>query len=292
MVDTNSVRKTSEKLPVRDPFILAQNGVYYLYKTFFFDGVKCFTSTDLENWSDPVTVLSVEEAPQAVGDVFWAPECHYYNGSYYIFTSVFSSDINHHSISVYKSESPLGPFKDIANGCITPKDWDAIDGTLYIDENGTPFMVFVHEWISMPNKIGSMVYAELSPDFTRFVSTPKHMFYANEPSWATLGVTDGPFLFKTSNGELNMLWSNFSDKGYVLAVAKSASGKLEGPWIHNEKPIYQKGLKEQFTLDGGHGMIFTDFNGVKRITFHSPNHNDENVYEHLKILPLSDLINL
>lgn len=217
---------TSGGFSCRDPFILLYGGKYYLYRSMFENGIACFTSDDLEHWSKPHTVYSVPKNFHGVKDFFWAPECHYYKGYFYIFTSVYSEKYNHRVISVYRSNNPLGPFEDIADGCITPKDWDAIDGTLYIDEDGSPWLVFVHEWTSMPNGNGGMVAARLSEDFSRLKSEPILLFRARDPKWARLGVTDGPYVFRLSDGKLGMIWSNFCKDDYCVAVAFSDNGKI------------------------------------------------------------------
>ena len=288
--------KTNEQIPCRDPFIMLVGDTYYLYKSqmselWQTDGndsknvnVLCYKSKDLENWCDVVTVLKGNDIDHAVKDMFWAPECHYYNGSFYLFTSVFSSLTNHRSISVYKSDSPEGPFTDITGGCITPKDWDAIDGTLYVDEQGVPYMVFVHEWTSFPSRNGAMSYARLSDDFTHFVTEPVDLFRAKDPQWAVKGVTDGPYMYRNDSGELMMIWSNFVQNGYAIALAQSESGKIDGPWKHCAKPIYENGCLSDLKYDGGHAMLFKDKNGEMRIAFHSPNHkSDDGQFERMVI---------
>ena len=83
MIETNI-----EKL--RDPFVLAENGVYYMYGS----GWICYKNNgDLENWTrlekDFVTVPS-----ECDGDK-WAPEVHKYKDKYYMFTTYHSQKTNH-----------------------------------------------------------------------------------------------------------------------------------------------------------------------------------------------------
>jgi len=278
--------KLSKRLACRDPFIMPCGGKYYLYHTLGKEGIGCKVSEDLENWSAPITVFTPPEDFHGVDCFFWAPECHYYKGNFYIFTSVLSLKYNNHrTISVYRSASPLGPFEDIADGAISPADWDAIDGTLYVDNNGDPWLVFVHEWTSMPDKNGSMVAARLSEDFTKLISEPQHLFFAKEPEWARSGVTDGPFLVTTDAGTLYMLWSNFEkDGGYVVALARSESGNILGPWKHCKKLIYNSKMAAD-GYDGGHAMIFRTKEGRDMISFHGPN-NSKIAEEHVHLLPI------
>ena len=268
--------KTSEGLLCRDPFIMLYDGRYFLYKTAVREGVDCIVSEDLENWSEPVRVFSTPENFHGIDSFFWAPECHYYKGNFYIFTSVLSSKTNHRNISVYRADNPLGPFEDIADGCVGKPDWDTIDGTLYVDGKGQPWMVFVHEWTSMPDKNGAMCAARLSEDLTHFIDEPIELFRARDPKWARNGVTDGPFLCKADNGKLIMIWSNCSEKGYVIGKVSSASGEIDGEWSQEEELLYERGLKPDYTVDGGHGMLFFDKDNVLRLAFHGPNTRPEN----------------
>ena len=273
----NPNRTTSGKFYCRDPFIMLYGDKYYFYQGADNKGIICSVSDDLEVWSDPVTVFAMPENFHGIKDLFWAPECHYYNGYFYIFTSVFSSKYNHRTISVYRADNPLGPFEDIADGCITPKDWDTIDGTLYVDEDNKPWMVFVHEWTSMPDGNGGMCCAQLSEDFTHFVSEPYHLFYAKDPKWSIYGITDGCYMYKDEKGTLFMIWSNGTEKGYVVGLAKSETGKVTGPWSHFDELLYQKGDKPSFKEEGGHGMIFETKDGKILMPIHTPNSKCEHV---------------
>ncbi len=277
-------RTTSLGYAIRDPYILLYGDKYYMYHSLGKAGIGCSVSENLENWSDSVTVFETPEDFHGIDCFFWAPECHYYKGNFYIFTSVKSKAYNDHRvISVYRADNPLGPFVDIANGCISPADWDAIDGTLYVDDEGQPWMVFVHEWTSYADKNGGMCAAKLSEDFTHFVSEPIELFRAKDTAWATHGVTDGPYLYTTDAGKLLMIWSNFSEKGYVVALLESESGKVTGPWKHCDKLLYQKDLHPDFETDGGHAMIFVDKNGETRMALHGPNSRKDGGFEHLQL---------
>ncbi len=255
---------TSDIERLRDPFILAVNGVYYAYGT----GWVCYKNTSGNLAGHWELIGTVAEAEDAI-DCRWAPEVYFYRGAYYMFTTYKSKATGRRGCTVLKSASPEGPFTETANRPLTPKEWDCIDGTFYLDANNRPWMVFVREWVSAPGNIGSFAAAELSEDLTHFVSEPFELFYANEPAWAVANVTDGCFLHTTADGSLLMLWSNFSKDGYVVAVARSTNGKLNGNWIHEEKLLYSKTPATPY--DGGHGMLFTGFDGQLYLAFHSPN---------------------
>ena len=258
---------TSTISQLRDPCILVEDGVYYAFGT----GWVCYknTSGNLQGpWVSLGTVASVAD-PSRDGGNHWAPEVHKYNGAYYMFTTYLNNETGRRGCTIMKADSPEGPYKEITGGTITPAEWDAIDGTLYVDPEGQPWMVFVHEWVSAPRNVGSFAAAKLSEDLTHFISEPIELFKANEPSWTAANVTDGCWMYTTAEGELLMIWSNFDAQGYVVAVAKSANGRLDGEWIHEEKLLYSKSMTGEY--DGGHAMIFTDTDGQMYLSFHSPN---------------------
>lgn len=253
---------------IRDPFVLVSGGIYYMYGTgaSTVEGYGCYISLDLETWYGPVNVFEAKDGFDGV-NCFWAPECHYYNGNYYLLASYGSASTGHRGTSVFRSSSPLGPFEEISDGHITPHDWDSIDGTLYV-EDGIPYMVFVHEWTSMPDEVGDISFAQLSPDLTHFVIEPQTLFRADDCIWAS-NITDGPFLYKTQQGTLIMLWSSGSKLGYSVGSLFSLSGQLRGSWHFNSNPLYQR--RKSADLDGGHGMIFTANDGRILMAIHSPN---------------------
>lgn len=277
---------------LRDPFVLADGGVYYAYGT----GVN--ESWDTSVWDCYVndsgrlegewrrTKTPVYVTPNGATKQFWAPEVHKYADGYYMLATYYAEATGHRGCTVLRAQSPLGPFVEISDGQITPHDLDCIDATLYVDDDGTPWLVFVHEWTCTPDKVGKMAAARLSDDLSRLISEPKELFRADAPVWAKKGVTDGCFLYKTEDGALLMLWSNFDEDGYCVAVAHAADGKVDGEWVQESAPIYKRGTLDGF--DGGHGMIFTAFDGKKYMALHSPNKVENGISERTVLVPIAE----
>lgn len=260
--------KISE-IHVRDPFVMTAEGRYYLYGTRGSEawsdaasGLDVFVSEDLERWEGPTEVFTPPQGFWADRH-FWAPEVHAYQGAYYMLVS-FKSATACRGTQILRAESPMGPFRPHSDGPVTPRDWECLDGTLYVDKSGAPWMVFCHEWVQV--KDGEMCAMPLTADLRAAAGAPVVLFHASEPTWARKGredfVTDGPFLYRTKGGRLLMIWSSFSDNGYVQAVASSQSGEITGPWQH--EPLL-------FDHDGGHGMIFRALTGALYLVIHSPN---------------------
>ena len=255
---------------LRDPCVLAHGGLYYVYGTGASQGAGygCYVSRDLVDWTGPCQVFTPPAGHSGTGN-WWAPECHAYQGKFYLFATYMSSETGHRGVSVFRADDPLGPFEEISNGHATPHDWDAIDGTLYVDAQGQPWMVFVHEWTSMPDGMGDFSAARMSEDLTALTDAPIPLFKASAlPFRRENKVTDGCWLYRSKTGRLLMLWSGFGVGGYCVAQAVSLSGEIAGPWVQNPTLLYRK--NSALPHDGGHGALFTGPGGALMLGLHSP----------------------
>ena len=251
---------------LRDPFILlTDDGTYYAYGTGWVYYKN--TSGSLSGaWDGP---FSCVEAPEDYADNPWAPEVHFYKGSYYMLTTYRSKTTDRRGCTIFKASSPEGPFVPHSDGFVTPGEWDSIDGTLYVDPEGTPWMVFVHEWVSAPENTGRMAAVRLTDDLSAPVGEATELFKATDPSWSKEPVTDGCFLFKTEKDRLGMIWSNWDDFGYCVGMAFSSDGTLSGKWKQDDRVLFSK--TKYGTYDGGHGMLFADLDGQWYLSMHCPN---------------------
>ncbi len=187
----------------------------------------------------------------------------------------FKADTRYRGTQILVSDSVSGPYTPLTDGPVTPSDWECLDGTLHVDRDGHPWIVFCHEWVQIHN--GAMCAMPLSPDLKQAVGRPVFLFNASEagwvrrPAWPKEGesrrfpdyVTDGPFLHRLATGSLIMLWSSIGSQGYAMGIARSETGDVPGPWKQEAAPLWAK--------DGGHGMIFRTFDDRLMLTFHSPN---------------------
>ena len=261
---------TFNDINIRDPFVLPYDGKYYLYGTrgetawTKAHGLDVYVSDDLETWSDAYECFTVPENFWADKEI-WAPEVHRYNGCFYMFVT-FRSEERNRKTQILKSDSPMGPFLPFTDDAITPAGWRCLDGTFYVDKNGDPYIVFCREWQQVTD--GEIHAMKLTKDLMAPAGEPFLLFKASQPDWAdktrNTFVTDGPFMYRTRDDRLLMIWSTFTQKGYTQAVAYSDNGEIDGNWLH-EKPLFDD--------NGGHGMIFDDYSGNKYLILHSPNEN-------------------
>ncbi|HNT35327.1 MAG TPA: glycoside hydrolase family 43 protein [bacterium] len=287
------MKKTGD-IQIRDPFVvpIEQEKRYYLYGTTDVNcwgppgvGFDVFTSTDLKHWKGPLPAFRPPKDFWSDHN-FWAPEVHRVSDRYFMFASFKAKDICR-GTQILVSDSPKGPFSPHSERPLTPSHWESLDGTLYFDKDNYPWMVFCHEWIQVHD--GEICAVRLSPEFDQALGEPILLFRASEAPWVlkpeeTDGatekpnlVTDGPFLHRTKNGTLLMLWSSFSATGYTTGVARSLSGEIHGPWLQDPEPIYAK--------DGGHAMLFRTFEGQLMLSLHTPN---KSPHERALFLPIAE----
>ena len=263
--------KTNE-INIRDPFVLPYEGRYYMYGTRgattftgYADGFDVYVSSDLENWEGPIEIFHRPEGFWADHN-FWAPEAHVYNGKIYLFAT-FAGEGTRMGTASLAADDPRGPFVPLSDGTLTPESWRCLDGTLYASPEGEPYLVFCHEWTQVRD--GEICAVRLSSDLSRAVGEPKLLFRASQgapsiwPYREINWVTDGPFLLRTDDGRLHLLWSSFGEGGYVQALAHSDTDGIDGHWTVDRELLFDR--------NGGHGMIFRDFAGQYTLTLHSPN---------------------
>jgi GH43 family beta-xylosidase len=277
---------------IRDPFVLADGGRYYLYESKPWSGgkgVDVRISDDLETWTEkaPVMTLPADVKVTAV----WAPEVHKFNGKYYLFATITEEkgvrpvkamgdgvdgkNLVPRGTWVFVADRPTGPFVPVKKGPVPPADFQTLDGTLYV-EDGQPYMVYCHEWCQMGN--GTIEYAPLTPDFSAFAASPKTLLDARSAMPGAGHVTDGPFFVRSGkSGKLYLIWSNMiKGKGYCVLVRSSSSGKIAGPWSKDEI-LYGE--------NGGHAMLFRDKADRLRLSLHQPNRSPD---ERMKIFSVLD----
>ena len=161
---------TLEQLSMSDPYIFPdeKSHTYYLTGT----GGRLYKSKDLKMWTGSYSIIDLS-GTWMEGLFVAAAEIHHIGNKYY-YAGTWS-DHNHlieyvplrynvprNQTQLLVADSPEGPYKPLVADhefCLGPENWDIIDGTLY-EENGTAYMVFVHEWTQLID--GTMDYIPLS----------------------------------------------------------------------------------------------------------------------------------
>ena len=264
-----------EDIRIRDPFILTDfdTGCYYMYGTTDLEEgtlhaeprFSVYKSYDLENFEGPKVIFDGAKNNFWADRDFWAAEVHKYNGKFYLFGSC-KAEGRCRTTEIFVSDSPEGHFVPVSQNGITPKGWECLDGTFFV-EDGKPYMVFSHEWVQVGD--GEIWAVELSRDLSEPAGEAFMLFKASDnPAVSELEegtgnyVTDGPFLYREGD-KVKMIWSSFYRGRYLVLDAESDS--LRGKWRHGGS---------RFDFDGGHAMIFTTLEGERMLSLHAPNTAD------------------
>lgn len=259
--------RTLEQIFVRDPYIVKDGRSGYIltgtiYRLNYNDsyGTVIFKSDDLRTWKGPFTVIAKDEQEEEYCD-FWAPEIHYAQGAYRIAVTLKPKNAKRGTY-LFTSDSVDGRYKLTCR--LTPSDKSSLDGTL-VNCNGDWWCVYCYEYTDC--KDGQIRAVKLSPDMSKILEDTDFMLFKAsdniyKPTKTRQKVTDGPFAFE-KDGKLALLWSTQIKGGkYVQLCAISDDGTLHGKWIQ-QPPLY--------TEDGGHGMIFEDYDKARYLVLHAPN---------------------
>lgn len=304
-------------IPVREPFVLVDQATqtYFLYvesdtsrSEESRSGTIVYQSKDLRWWSTPTTVYRVP-------DTGWAdptagarsPAVHRYRGKYYLITtqqnpstviaaaqrapapgdydgdSVWQHQTARASV-IAVADSPLGPFVDLnPESPVTDPSLMTLDGSLHVDPDGTPWLVFAQDWAQKPD--APMAAVRLTSDLSRAAAPPIWLFKGKSAPWyddpiagAPPGrslvndlqgppyATEAPRVYRTPGRRLVMLWSSYRRRftEYVQTQALSRTGNIAGPWEQLEPLV---------TGNEGHGMVFRTFDGRLMLILHT--HHDD-----------------
>jgi hypothetical protein len=275
-------------IPARDASILADadSRTYYLYTSpeAPAGSVVAYKSKDLTNWEGPASVFQVPpeswaKSAEGVRD----PRVFAYRGKYYLFATLFNSEsiiakppaswrVNSmRGTQLFVSESPQGPFSAVpssANKPYTPADYVALGGSLYI-EGDLAWLIYVHDWTQVIDATIDAV--RLKADLSAPVEAPTYLFEASDAPWFQQQTAasrepryypaGGPFVYRTRNGSLIMLWSSPRNGKSAVTVARSVTGEVRGPW------------KQGTTLlsdDSAQATVFKSFDGRLMMAVHQP----------------------
>lgn len=218
-----------------DPAPMVYNGKLYLYVGHdeYYDGQDkasggkefnitewlCYSTDDLQTWTDHGSILKPTDFKWAIGEA-WASQVVEKDGKFYYYTTVQAGEpYNGKAIGVAVSDSPTGPFVDAIGKPLITDDmtsngprgwWNDIDPTVFIDEDGTP-------WMSWGN--GTCFLVKLKPDMIeldgeiRVIDVPKYV--------------EGPWLHKR-NDIYYLTYASMGKGRETISYATARS--MEGPW--------------------------------------------------------------
>mgnify|MGYP000759139604 FL=1 len=146
-------------------------------------------------------------------------------------------------------------------------DEKCIDNSLFIDDNGTPYLSFVRF-----NDGNNIWIAELEKDLITIKKETMHPCLHVTQEWEKVWprVNEGSYILK-HNGIYYMSYSANSYESPFYGVGCATATDLMGTWTkYDENPLLQKPGK---LVGVGHSAMFTDKAGKLRIVYHA--HKDK-----------------
>ena len=140
---------------IHDPSTIVKSGnTYWVFGTG--DGIACKYSTDLINWTDAKSVYTKTMYPGWINSkvpgfagTFWAPECKFMNGKYYLYysCSTFGSQVSAIGLTTNVTLDPASPdYKWVDQGEVissnTTSVANAIDPAVYNDASSNLWFVY------------------------------------------------------------------------------------------------------------------------------------------------------
>lgn len=248
-----------------DPFVLRDNGTYYMYVTG--NGFPCFTSKDLVNWTYLSKALPKSSCKWAINE-FWAPEVIKVNNKYYLNYSANGKDNIKH-IGVAISDNPTGPFIDMDNKpFIDHGNKGTIDSDVFINDDGRAYMYYSNAASTNPvdelggKKRSEIWVVEIKKDFSKIISEPKMLIMPEQewefnPSERTYW-NEGTVLVKHNNIYYLMYSANcFCGETYSLGYATSNSPT--GPFVKyaNNPILSNEHVKTKVSGPGHHTVTLS-----------------------------------
>lgn len=238
-----------------DPAPMIYNGTCYLYTThdedttvnnfYTMNDWRCYSSTDMQNWTDHGSPLSYNTFSWAQGDA-WAGQVINRNGKFYFYGPMTRKNAGGaRVIGVAVSDSPTGPFTDpLGKPLITNNGAQDIDPTVFIDDNGQAYLYWGN---------GNLYYVKLNQDMISYSGGIVQV----SPKPASF--IEGPWFYKRNN-LYYMVYAGMTGGSENISYATSNSPT--GPWTSKGTLM---GSKNSYTNHPG----VIDYKGNSYLFYHT-----------------------
>lgn len=252
---TNADNPLAQNVYTADPAPMVYGDTLYLYTShdkdnsdyFYMPDWQCYSTTDMQNWTHHGTVLSDTDFSFAEKDTAWAAQCVERNGKFYMYCPLSNASGGGRVIGVAVSDSPTGPFKDAIGKPLVGPNWDYIDPTVFIDDDGQAYLYFGNP---------QLYYVKLNEDMISYSGDIQKVdmnaagFGANSDPDSRTGTlyTEGPWFYKRGD----LYYMVYAAEGIPENISYSTSASPTGPWTYRGV-IMPKGEK---------GSAFTNHPGI------------------------------
>ena len=246
---------------IGDPFVLEEDGSYYMFATGGPIGFNVWKSTDLTGFEK---VKALKKVEWASGD-YWAPEVFRVDDRYVMLFTARMRENGSLRTGIAFSETAEGPYEDPLGRPLMDYGYATIDATLTWDDEGNPYMIYVRDCSenAVNGRQESHIYGvRLAKDLLSTEGDPV-LLTVPEGEWEALsGNTrwnEGPAVVK-HDGKYYLF---YSVNGYFMkeySVCAAVSDTPLGPYVKqgNNPLLYCTEEGGNVTVSGpGHNAFFT-----------------------------------
>lgn len=253
---------------IGDPFILTANGKYYAFATGGTVGFFVWESEDLRSFGNRQKAF--RRAEWASGD-YWAPEVYEHEGHYVMYYSARRKSDRSLRVGVAMSDRPEGPYEDPLGEPLFDFGYAAIDASLFIDMEGTPYLYYSRDCSEnvVNGRHESHLYAiELDKTLMETVgdpvllTVPDQLWEKHSGDWRW---NEGPSVIN-ENGSYYLYYSAnyYASKEYGVgyAVSESPLGPFRKPkgnqllsYLEDEKRVLISGPGHNSFFQAGHELF-------------------------------------
>lgn len=262
----NAQNPVIQTIYTADPAPMVYKDTVYLYTGhdedkstwFVMKDWHCYATTDMVNWTDKGSPLSLNNFSWAKKDA-WAGQCIFRNGKFYWYVPMNESGGKGMSIGVAVSASPTGPFTDAIGKPLIHSGNGDIDPTVFIDDDGqaylywgNPYLKYVRLNEDMISYSGEVVTVELNP---------QSFGLRKDDLKRSTQYEEGPWFYKRKD----LYYMLYPAGGVPEHLAYSTSKGPTGPWMYQDTimPIIHKG--GAFTNHPG----LIDYKGRSYLFYHN-----------------------
>jgi arabinoxylan arabinofuranohydrolase len=229
---------------------------------------RCYSTTDMVNWTDHGSPLAYTDFSWARGDA-WAGQTIERDGKFYYYVPVNKKN-GGNCIGVAVSDTPEGPYKDALGKPLIDSASGNIDPTPFIDDDGQAYLYWGNPALKYVKLNKDMISYDTSIGSGGIVTVPltAESFgkRTGDARRATL-YEEGPWLFKRSN----LYYMVFAASGIPENICYSTGPSATGPWtfkgiiMPTEDRAVTKHRATSFTNHSG----YAEFKGRNYFFYHN-----------------------
>lgn len=253
-----------QTLYTADPAPMVHDGVCYVYTShdedvivrnfFTMNDWRCYSTTDMVNWTDLGSPLSYREFQWARSNSSWAGQCIFRNGKFYFYVPI-NQKSGENAIGVAVADNPEGPFRD-AIGKPLLAGYGYIDPSVFIDDDGQAYLYWGNP---------KLFYVKLNEDMIsysgRVIEVPltTESFGVRSKDDRTTRYEEGPWLYQRKN----LYYMVFAAGPISEHIAYATGPTATGPWTFRDTIMPTQG--RSFTNHPG----LIDYKGNSYLFYHN-----------------------